>query len=234
MLTRRELVGRGTVLLGLAACGGARAVAGAGDTHDRGDDVSAVEDLMREHGLLERVLGAYAESARRLRAGDRDVRGAIRDAAAIARSFVEDYHERLEEQYVFPQFARTDLATFVTILRQQHDAGRGLTARIEALAASALRDEGDLGELADALDGYAVMFRPHVAREDTVLFPRLKKILGKGYDELGDRFEAEERARFGTDGFEGQVAKIAAVEAALGIDDLRIYTVTVHSPIVRR
>jgi hemerythrin-like domain-containing protein len=224
MITRRELIAGGSML---AACAGAHPR----DTHaSGGDDVSAVEDLMREHGLLERVLGIYAACARQIRAGEREARGAIREAAAIARTFVEDYHERLEERFVFPQLIRTELAALVAVLRDQHDAGRRLTARIDVLAASALRDDGDARELSDALDGYATMFRPHAAREDTVVFPRLRAVMGKAYDELGDRFEDEERARFGAGGFAGVVVRVAGIESELGLDDLRIYTTEPHAP----
>lgn len=57
------------------------------------------------------------------------------------------------------------------------------------------------------------MFRPHEAREDTVLFPALHKLLSKEeYDELGEKFEVIEHQQFGEDGFEKAVSKVADIE----------------------
>ena len=69
------------------------------------------------------------------------------------------------------------------------------------------------------------MFRPHEAREDTVLFPAFQKLVGhKEYDRLGEKFEERERKLFGGDGFEMAVRQVAQLEAALGIADLSQFT----------
>ena len=69
------------------------------------------------------------------------------------------------------------------------------------------------------------MYRPHAAREDTVLFPALRKILSaKQLDALGDKFEDEENRRFGADGFGKIVEQVAAIERQLGIYDLAQFT----------
>jgi hypothetical protein len=71
------------------------------------------------------------------------------------------------------------------------------------------------------------MYGPHSAREDTVLFPELRPLLGaKEYDALGDAFEDKEHALFGPKGFEGVVAEVAQLERALGIHDLSKLTPT--------
>ena len=72
------------------------------------EDVSATEDLMREHGVLRRTLIVFAETAPRVRANPEAVdAAALAEAAALFRAFGEDYHERsLEEQFVFPDVVR--------------------------------------------------------------------------------------------------------------------------------
>src|SRR6516162_1376190 len=67
-------------------------------------DVGAVEDLMREHGVLRRVLRIYDQLSGRLLAGDAGFdAAALGQAAQLFRDFGEDYHERmLEEAYLFP------------------------------------------------------------------------------------------------------------------------------------
>ena len=57
------------------------------------------------------------------------------------------------------------------------------------------------------------MYRPHEAREDTIVFPTFKKIVTpKEYEVLGDRFEYREHELFGKEGFEGVLVEIAAIE----------------------
>lgn len=209
-------------LAAVAGCG--RGVLDGGK--DEGD-VSAGEDLMREHGVLERLIVVYDAAAHRIETGDRSVQSALGSAVRIARDFVEDYHERIEEQYVFPRFERAGkLVELVTVLRRQHDAGRGLTDRIATLLRGPLTAESDRAQLAAALRGYGTMFRPHVGREDTLVFPAFHELVGKQYADLGDKFEDEERAHFGAGGFEQFVAKLPPIEAAVGVADLARFTVT--------
>ncbi len=69
------------------------------------------------------------------------------------------------------------------------------------------------------------MYRPHEAREDTVLFPAIKKIVKKNeYSSLGEEFEKKEHKLFGEDGFESMVDKVGALEKRLGTYDLAQFT----------
>jgi hypothetical protein len=69
------------------------------------------------------------------------------------------------------------------------------------------------------------MYAPHEAREDTVLFPELHKIITKHeYDSLGEQFEKIERATFGGDGFDIYLDKLTKLEIELGINDLGQFT----------
>ena len=65
-------------------------------------EVGAVEDLMREHGVLRRTLNVYSELASRLSTGKTDIGlPALADAAKLFHEFGEDYHEHmLEETYI--------------------------------------------------------------------------------------------------------------------------------------
>src|SRR5438045_7361937 len=69
-------------------------------------EISAPEDLMREHGVLERVLLIYEEGLRRMRAKEEVAPEVFARAAALTRKFVEDYHEKLEENFIFPAFEK--------------------------------------------------------------------------------------------------------------------------------
>jgi hypothetical protein len=79
------------------------------------EEVSPPEDLMREHGVLKRVLLVYEEAIRRIDARQDLQPDTVRNSASIIRTFIEDYHEKLEEDYLFPRFEKarrlTDLTT---------------------------------------------------------------------------------------------------------------------------
>jgi hemerythrin-like domain-containing protein len=69
------------------------------------------------------------------------------------------------------------------------------------------------------------MYRPHEAREDTVLFPAIRSLMtAKEFDKLGDQFEDREHQLFGEHGFEKIVAQVAEIEKSLGIYDLSQFT----------
>jgi len=69
------------------------------------------------------------------------------------------------------------------------------------------------------------MYRPHAAREDTVLFPAFHDLLGeKAYRELGEKFEDQEKKQLGNEGFEGAVAQVAKLEEQFGFADLDQFT----------
>ena len=176
-------------------------------------EVSPAEDLMREHGLLNRLLLAYDECARRLEAGQ-PAPPELAQAAALIRDFIEGYHEKLEEEFVFPRFRKAKkLVELVDTLQAQHEAGRRVTAALlQAPTPQLLRN-------------FARMYRPHEAREDTELFPAFRELAGeREYRRLGDRFEEREHHLFGEKGFEGKVDEVARIKQALGIHDLAQFT----------
>jgi hemerythrin-like domain-containing protein len=190
------------------------------DDHDEAE-VTPGEDLMQEHGVLERILLVYDEAIRRIRAQEPLDPALITRAAGVIRRFVEDYHEKNEERFVFPRLrAAQREIELVSVLALQHQRGRALTDEI-LRAASA----GSLVPLAGLLERWNRMYRPHAAREDTVLFPAFRAVVGRsGYRELGEQFEDGEHALFGEHGFADVVAQVAELERALGIYDLSAFT----------
>jgi len=193
---------------------------------DEQQEVSPPEDLMREHGVLKRVLLVYREGIRRLDARADLPPASIRDAADLIRTFIEGYHEKLEEDYLFPRFEKAHvLADLTAVLRMQHDAGRRLTERILNATPASVKSVQWPGELKDAMQAFIRMYEPHEAREDTVLFPALRRVVSRHeFGALGEEFEKKEHQLFGEDGFEKMVDRVAAIEKSLGIYDLAQFT----------
>jgi len=191
------------------------------------EEVSPPEDLMREHGVLNRILLIYGEILQRLNNGKKFPVEVLAGAAGIIRNFIEDYHEKLEEEHLFPRFEKAGkLVDLVQVLRQQHQAGRRLTASIQARASAAtLNNPAERKALSADLDLFVRMYRPHEAREDTILFPAIRSIVSaQEFDQMGDQFEDQEHALFGKAGFEGVVEHVARLEKSLGIYDLAQFT----------
>jgi hemerythrin-like domain-containing protein len=227
--SRREFLGKGALLATAAVlpAGAFGHSLPAAASPGEEEEVAPAEDLMREHGVLNRLLLVYEEGVRRLEAKERFDAAVLGDAAGIVRHFIEDYHEKLEEDYLFPRFEKAGrLVELVGVLRQQHHAGRDVTARIERLAtATGIKHQADAQRLVEALRLFVRMYRPHEAREDTVLFPALHEIVSPHeYAALGEEFEDKEHDLFGPSGFEGIVEKVAALEKRLGIYDLAQFT----------
>jgi hemerythrin-like domain-containing protein len=227
--TRRQFV-RGLPVIG--AIGGAMALAGARALlgqqkrqREEEEEVSTNEDLMREHGILKRVLLAYEEIVRRIRSRQDFPAQAVTDGATIIRKFIEEYHEKLEEDHLFPRFRKAGkLVPLVDTLLRQHQAGRRITDRVLATA-TLLKTQDDRNRLVGDLEAFNRMYAPHEAREDTVLFPELHKIVSPHeYDAMGEQFESIERKTFGGDGFDIYVDKVTALEKQLGIYDLEQFT----------
>jgi hemerythrin-like domain-containing protein len=222
--TRRQFVRALPLLGGVGVLAGTTSLL-AEQKKEEENEVSTNEDLMREHGILKRVLLAYDEIIRRIRSNQDFPPQVVTDGATIIRKFIEEYHEKLEEDHLFPRFRKAGkLVDLVETLLKQHQAGRRVTERVLATAAS-LKTQDDRNRLATDLEAFNRMYAPHEAREDTILFPELHKIVSRHeYDAMGEQFESIERKTFGGDGFDIYLDKVEALEKQLGIYDLNQFT----------
>jgi len=191
------------------------------DDKDEEGDVGAVEDLMREHGVIRRILVVYRESALRLRVKPASVPPEIlKRAASLLQTFGENYHERLlEEAHLFPAVKKAGgpAASLVDTLIAQHQRGRELTEYV-LRATQGTIGVGHAEPLSRVLEGFARMYEEHAAQEDTIVFQAWKKALSKRQlSEMGELFEDIEHKTFGKDGFDDASEKIADIEAGLGI-----------------
>ena len=223
---RRAFLRSGIVFTG-AMLTGSGSLRGAEKKESKEIEVGPPEDLMREHGVLKRVLLIYSEVLRRIDAKQDFPPEALADSTRIIRSFVEDYHEKLEEDFLFPRFEKANLLVdLVNVLRAQHQAGRQVTdVTIRLANLQSLKNESERSQLITSMQQFIRMYNPHEAREDTILFPAFRKIVSAHeFDSLGEDFEKKEDELFGEDGFEKVVDKVAGIEKGLGIYDLAQFT----------
>jgi len=224
---RRSMLKAGAVsIAGLPLFASAAAQKNA-DKIDPDAGVTAPEDLMKEHGVLDRCLLIYEESLRRLQSKEEASSEVFVQTAELIRSFVEEYHERNEEKYIFSVFEQhKKLVDLVRTLNNQHKAGRELTARILQLSAlDRFCSQENRTQLTGACQSFIRMYRLHKSREDTILFPALRTLLSPSRVEaLGDKMEEDEHKVLGEEGFEKSVDKVAGIEKKLGIFDITQFT----------
>lgn len=192
-------------------------------------EVTVVEDLMREHGLLDRILIIYEKIVKDFYENNKTFTNLdiLNSSANIIKKFIEDYHEKLEENYIFPLFEESGkLIDLVSTLRNQHEVGRNLTKIILDLSSKNQTLNVDENQrLIECIKSFKNMYEAHKSREDTVLFPEIKTFFTKEeYEELGEKFEDEEAKMFGEDGFEKFLDKISNLEKRLGIENLAVFT----------
>jgi hemerythrin-like domain-containing protein len=219
----------------LAGAGGLAAGAAAGSAWalSRSPDPAPSEiippddDLMREHGVLKRVLLCYRELISRVQSGAQLPTQPAHDAALIIHDYIEGFHEGLEEAYVFPRLHRIgQLEGTVTTLLVQHARGRVLTQRILAeTTGKTLSSASTRADLAAAMQSFVRMYEPHEAREDTVVFPAFRNVMSAAeLADLARHFAELEQQQFGTDEFTDMVRRVAGIEQTLGIYDLAQFT----------
>ena len=175
--------------------------------------------------LLNRLLLIYDQTARGLAAKQEVVltmTGSTKREKCAA-SF-ESYHEKLEEEHVFPRFEKArKLTDLVSVLRKQHIAGREVTAQLGAAI-----KKTDNAALVSALSFISPrMYRPAMKRVRTqyCFQPSSRLFRLREYQELGERFEDREHDLFGKSGFEGMVEKVAEIrEGILAFIDLSQFT----------
>ena len=185
------------------------------------------DGLMREHGVLKRVLLCYQEMTARVQAGGPLDAQDVRDAALIIHDYIEGFHEGLEEGYVFPRLVKAgQLTGTVTTLLLQHARGRVITQFLLGQATpKGMASPGPRARIAAAMQAFDRMYEPHEAREDTVVFPAFRQIVPPDeLADLGQQFADLEHQQFGTDEFAAMVARVASIEQKLGIYDLAQFT----------
>ncbi|MFO1079404.1 MAG: hemerythrin domain-containing protein [Reyranellaceae bacterium] len=214
----------GTFSLALAAP--SLAPAFARDGKKKGEyEVTPPEDLMREHAVLDRIMLIYEAALRRLGQGEDIDPAVLVQSATIVRDFIHEYHEKSEEELIFPRFREAGrMVELVGVLVTQHRAGRKLTERI-LVAAPQAKSREPREALNRDVQAFVTMYRPHEARESTDLFPALRTLVtGEQYQEIAAEMERRERQKFSSDGFEKIAKKVAEVETVLGIHDLEVFT----------
>jgi hypothetical protein len=186
---------------------------------------SPPEQLMRGQAILARILLIYESGLRRSSQGEDIDPAVFARAAEIAKRFIHDHQEKMEDELVFARFKKAGrMVELVGVLMEQHAAGARLTDRILAAAPQA-RNKEPREAMGRDVQALIAMYRPHMAREATDVFPTLRHLVNaEEYAEIAEEMAKRERQVAGADGFEKIAKQVAEVEGVIGLKDIGVFT----------
>ena len=114
----------------------------------------------------------------------------------------------------------------VDTLQEQHKASRIINREMLKLSAQG-KDLGPEGRrrLLSLCGAFTNMYLPHIARENSILFPVFYDIVSSDYlVEIKKKMEDEEKKILGATGFRGLVGRLAELEKEAGTYGLSQYT----------
>jgi hemerythrin-like domain-containing protein len=159
----------------------------------------AIDVLMQEHRVIERVLGALESAAAHLARGDAVPGRFFVDAADFAAGFADGCHHRKEEGVLFPamkQHGAPPNGGAIEVMLDEHEQGRSYVRQLREAAREL--DAGDSAaarRVIAAARGYAALLRDHIGKEDEMLFPLAAELIPAGAEaEVMAAFERVEEA----------------------------------------
>ncbi len=143
--------------------------------------MEAMDILIEEHRVIERVLSALERQTRRLEAGSAVRPGFFQDAAAFFRNFTDGCHHRKEEEPLLTAMMDAGLSNQtgpLAIMLAEHERGRVYNRAIEKAALALERGESAArDDLIRNAREYAALTRQHIRRENEFLFPTAGRLI---------------------------------------------------------
>jgi hemerythrin-like domain-containing protein len=163
---------------------------------------SPVETLMKEHRVIERVLGALAVFAGRIAEGNEDVRHTAAQFAEFFQSFADRCHHGKEEDLLFKELEKQGMpagAGPIGVMLKEHEEGRACVREIASIGdGNGPLSHTEQDRLHQAISEYVPLLQAHIQKEDHVLFPMADRLLSQELKEnLSQQFEQFEREHIG-------------------------------------
>ena len=183
----------------------------------------AIDILMNEHRLIEKVLGSLQAFVSQLVPGQSGARNRVAEYAEFFREFADRCHHGKEEDRLFgtmEQHGFPSNAGPVFVMKQEHDIGR---THVRSLAEVG----GGDGELSEAevvtvhkhATAFIALLSAHIMKEDKILFPAAEQSMpGAVLETLADEFQQFEESVMGTDTHEHLHALAEALIKAFAPD----------------
>jgi hemerythrin-like domain-containing protein len=162
--------------------------------------MDAIETLMNEHRVIERVLDglvAFADEVRRKGSTEKEE---LSRFVTFVREFADACHHGKEEDILFTTMVEHGFPRNggpIAVMLHEHDQGRALVAILRQRAEQqGPWSDGDRQEIAEVAGGFAAMLRAHIHKEDAILYPMAEQHLPPSAMEAVsaacERYEADE------------------------------------------
>ena len=157
----------------------------------------AIEVLMNEHRLIERVLGSLETFVAEVDAGLEPERPVLADYGAFLRGFADACHHGKEEDILFQRMTERGFSREsgpVAVMLHEHRVGRGHVSVLHEAGGGA----GPLASMKTQLvlehaSAFIPLLRTHILKEDRILYPMAMRLLtGPEMDAMETDFEAFE------------------------------------------
>lgn len=162
--------------------------------------MNAVETLMAEHRVIERVLGAlvaFSDEMKRTGSTDREE---LLGFVTFVRQFADACHHGKEEDILFEAMVAHGFPREggpIAVMLDEHERGRALVGILaEKARPGGAWDDADRAAVAEAALGFSEMLRAHIQKEDRILYPMAAQHLPpeamQRVDEACERYELEQ------------------------------------------
>jgi hemerythrin-like domain-containing protein len=158
----------------------------------------AIEILMGEHRLIERVLGSLETFAAEVEGGRAAERRVVADYAGFFRGFADACHHGKEEDILFQRMLERGFSREsgpIAVMLEEHRVGREHVGALRRVGeGTGLLSSVDTQIVVENASQFVPLLRTHILKEDRVLYPMALRVLtGPELDAIATGFEALER-----------------------------------------
>lgn len=161
--------------------------------------MQAIDILMHEHRVIEKVLNALEIAANRLSEGQDVPMDFFLQAADFIRNFADGCHHQKEEGILFTALEANGMPKDVepvSVFMGEHVEGRRLTRGMTECAERIQSGDGaSKSKLIQHARDYVTLLRGHIQKEDHVLFPMADNILDGQHQQLLVAFKRADEER---------------------------------------
>jgi hemerythrin-like domain-containing protein len=184
-------------------------------------DAGPLQELIREHEIIESVLDAVEATVRREEQSGDFVPFFYERALAFFSAFADRCHHEKEEKHLFPALERYGIPRAggpIGCMLDEHEEGRlHIRSAVAALQGAEHGDRDSQRAVRSEAMAYARLLRQHIEKENQVLFVAAERVLPP--DVLGDieeEFAKSELVVGGAEGHERLVAIARELVASAG------------------
>lgn len=169
--------------------------------------MDAFSGLEHEHEYISKVVESLEIFAKKMREGAEIPVGELESAVDFLKVFADRCHHGKEEELLFPELEKHGVSrekgpTAVMLL--EHDEGRGFVRDLdEGIQGSKKGYAWAAEQIIASIEGLARILKPHIQKENQVLFKMANQLLTKGEkDDLNKKFGEIEQKVIGPEKYE--------------------------------